>query len=571
MFTSEIKQNKVEADRIYFLDNLRTFMIFLVVLIHAGGVYENRGNWALFWIVDDPATNSLSDILFSIIDIFVMPVIFFISGYMIPISLKNKSGYQFLKSKIKRLMIPWLIAVLTLIPLYKLIYLYSRGLPQEPWTTYFHWNCGIWSQNWLWFLPVLFLFNLIYIPLSRTNLPSAKISIKFVIIAIFIISFLNSLTMDAFGLRGFTKTTLINFQNERLLIYFMVFLLGSLCFKQKTLTSKPKNSKLYPVVLLTTWIPITLYCFFNMKSSLITNNIVYSEAIDTLLLWSSLSLSLLCSLYLLVKTFSRYFDKPGKLWSEFNKNSYFVYITHVVVMGLIALPLLNIQMASFLKHLVLTVATYVTCNMIISGYRDVTTRVKTNISIISILRKERKMKPTTTSIIVIALVIFTGCSKNEDSNAEIKPPHVSLQVAALQGNTQIIRQHIDAGSDLDVKDEYGSTPLIIATTFGKTETAKILIEGGADLGITNNEGATPLHIAAFFCRTEIVKALIDNGADKNILNKSRSTALETVSRPFEDVKGVYDNIEKAFKPLGLRLDHERIRRTRPEIAQMLSN
>jgi fucose 4-O-acetylase-like acetyltransferase len=85
MLTPEIKQKHVETNRVYFLDNRRTFMIFLVVLIHAGGVYESRGNWALFWIVDDPSTNGLSDILFSIIDIFVMPTIFFISGYMTPI------------------------------------------------------------------------------------------------------------------------------------------------------------------------------------------------------------------------------------------------------------------------------------------------------------------------------------------------------------------------------------------------------------------------------------------------------------------------------------------------------
>ena len=40
MFTPEIEQNAVKANRIYFLDNLRTFMIFLVVLIHAGGVMK---------------------------------------------------------------------------------------------------------------------------------------------------------------------------------------------------------------------------------------------------------------------------------------------------------------------------------------------------------------------------------------------------------------------------------------------------------------------------------------------------------------------------------------------------
>ncbi len=74
------EKGTIAGNRIYFLDNLRTFMIFLVVLIHAGGVYESSGIWAFFWIVDDPSTNNLAGILFLILDIFVMPTIFLISG-----------------------------------------------------------------------------------------------------------------------------------------------------------------------------------------------------------------------------------------------------------------------------------------------------------------------------------------------------------------------------------------------------------------------------------------------------------------------------------------------------------
>ncbi len=116
MFTSEKGQDAIKGNRIYFLDNLRTFMIFLVVFVHAGWVYESSGIGAFFWIVDDPSTNNLSGILNLIMDIFVMPTIFFISGFFAPLSMKNKKGWAFLKSKFKRLIIPWVIAVLTLIP-----------------------------------------------------------------------------------------------------------------------------------------------------------------------------------------------------------------------------------------------------------------------------------------------------------------------------------------------------------------------------------------------------------------------------------------------------------------------
>jgi CubicO group peptidase (beta-lactamase class C family) len=142
-------------------------------------------------------------------------------------------------------------------------------------------------------------------------------------------------------------------------------------------------------------------------------------------------------------------------------------------------------------------------------------------------------------------------------------------MAALQGNIGAIRQHIKAGSNLNEKDAYGSTPLIIAATFGKTEAARALIEAGADMTIRDNYGSTPLHLAALFCRTEIVKALLDKGANKYLRNNSGSTALDIVSAPFDDDKGIYDQLGAALGPLGLKLDYEQMKMTRPRIAEML--
>ncbi|MFC2156702.1 ankyrin repeat domain-containing protein [Acidobacteriota bacterium] len=174
------------------------------------------------------------------------------------------------------------------------------------------------------------------------------------------------------------------------------------------------------------------------------------------------------------------------------------------------------------------------------------------------------MKTLTTGILIVSLLMAAGCTKQESP-----APRVSLHAAAVQGNIDVIQQHIKAGSDLNKKDAYGSTPLIIAITFDKTDVARALVEAGADMSVTNNEGATPLHIAAFFCRSEIVQALLDEGADKNIKNSTGKTALETVAGPFDDVKGIYDAIGKGLAPLGLNFDYERIKKTRPKIAEML--
>jgi len=207
-----------------WMDNLRTIIIFLVVLYHAGGVYESSGIWAFFWLVDDPATNDLVGILNIVLDIFMMPTLFFISGYLAPASVQSRDGWAFLKSRFRRLVIPWLVAVLTLIPLYKVIFLYSRNLPQEHWTTYFHITNPN-SQNWLWFLPVLFTFSILYLIFTKVNTRIPNISLKGAVIGIFMVAFVYSFFIGGIlGFRSWTLTPLIDFENERLLVNFMIFL-----------------------------------------------------------------------------------------------------------------------------------------------------------------------------------------------------------------------------------------------------------------------------------------------------------------------------------------------------------
>lgn len=147
---------------------------------------------------------------------------------------------------------------------------------------------------------------------------------------------------------------------------------------------------------------------------------------------------------------------------------------------------------------------------------------------------------------------------------------MDIHTAVVSGNIEAVRQHIAAGSDLNVKDPFGgSSPLISAAVFGKTDIAKVLIDAGANLNIQNNDGSTALHCAAFFCRPEIVKLLLDKKADKSIKNKYNATAYENVSGSFQEMKPAYDMIVNALSPMGLKLDYAYVEKTRPEIAAML--
>lgn len=371
------EKNTGKEGRLPFLDNLRTFIIFGVVCFHCGWVYESSGVLSSVWIVDDPSKSNMAGLINLVLDMFMMPIMFFISGYFAPLSLKTKkNGLAFLVSRFKRLMVPWVFAVLMLIPLYKVIFLYSRGLPQENPLSYFHFSGGILiNQGWLWFLPVLFLFDLLYFMLTRIPPMGVKIGLKGAVLSVFLIGFIYSFCMSWFAYYGWTKTILLDFQNERLLIYFMAFLIGSLCFKLEVFSTKPVRKKLFYFLCATLWIPMNVYIVFLINLVLNPGNFIISGFVDVTLVWLGFHLSLLGLVYVVINSFRYYLNKSGKITQRLNTYSFGVYIVHFIIMGGIALCLLKTTMPSSAKYALLSVSTYLASNMIMLLVKEVKRRV----------------------------------------------------------------------------------------------------------------------------------------------------------------------------------------------------
>ena len=180
----------------------------------------------------------------------------------------------------------------------------------------------------------------------------------------------------------------------------------------------------------------------------------------------------------------------------------------------------------------------------------------------------------TNSLKMLMLVmVLSACGQSTESNSDSnkpKAPKIDLHAVTISGNLDAVKQHIAAGSDLNVADPFGgSSPLITAALFGKTEIAKALIDAGADINFTNKEGSTALITASFFGREDIVKLLLEKGADKTIVNQYGSTAMASVTAPFEDVKGVYQMMETQLGPMGLSIDYAKLEASRPVIAELL--
>ena len=118
----------------------------------------------------------------------------------------------------------------------------------------------------------------------------------------------------------------------------------------------------------------------------------------------------------------------------------------------------------------------------------------------------------------IAAVVLVGCG-----------PSMSIHDAARDGNIEVVKQHLAAGTDVNAKDENSWTPLHSAAFKGHKEIAELLIAKSASVNAKNGFGLTPLHSAAASGRKEIVELLIAKGADVNAKDEDGETPLDATS------------------------------------------
>jgi ankyrin repeat protein len=117
-----------------------------------------------------------------------------------------------------------------------------------------------------------------------------------------------------------------------------------------------------------------------------------------------------------------------------------------------------------------------------------------------------------------------------DAGAEVEDRdeegRTALHVAALAGSPQIISLLVDAGADLSAMTETDEmSALMIAISEGNDPSFDVLLELGADPNQADANGFTPLMVAAQFGQWQMVEALIHRGAKIDAKTLRGSTAL----------------------------------------------
>jgi len=101
----------------------------------------------------------------------------------------------------------------------------------------------------------------------------------------------------------------------------------------------------------------------------------------------------------------------------------------------------------------------------------------------------------------------------------------ALSDAAINGQTDLIRQLLEKGGKIETKNKNSCTALHSAAVYGKTDVIRLLLEKGAKIEAKGKNDATPLHYAASYGQIEAMKFLLEKGAKIEALEKWKNTPL----------------------------------------------
>ena len=161
----------IGRDRLFYIDDVRSLAIFLVVLLHASVTYSGLGGWYLIENKSD-SLDPLSLIAFGLFNSFTqawfMGILFFFAGFFAADALARKGGARFVRDRLLRLGIPLAGYVLVINPLM----MYFLAYPEECRKAggffslyvfrYLGSGMALGSTGPLWFAETLLAFSLAY-------------------------------------------------------------------------------------------------------------------------------------------------------------------------------------------------------------------------------------------------------------------------------------------------------------------------------------------------------------------------------------------------------------------------
>lgn len=131
--------------------------------------------------------------------------------------------------------------------------------------------------------------------------------------------------------------------------------------------------------------------------------------------------------------------------------------------------------------------------------------------------------------------IISALNAGANINARDEYNNTAIILALEAENVAVLNALLDEDIDFDSQNNKGNNALLTAAGTCTPEIIDALIQRTSDINTTNMRGDTALMIAAGVNSTEVVRQLIDAGADVNAKNVTGSTAL-IIAAAFNDAE-----------------------------------
>jgi uncharacterized protein len=126
--------------------------------------------------------------------------------------------------------------------------------------------------------------------------------------------------------------------------------------------------------------------------------------------------------------------------------------------------------------------------------------------------------------------------------------YTGFHAAAARGEVDAIKRFVREGRDINARDPFGRTPLMVAAFFKDLKAALALIKGGADLNLLEKDVYDALTISSVLNDLDMVKLLIKHGANAKLVTSPYDGTALIASTHLGHV-GVVRELIKAGAPL----------------------
>ena len=379
-------ENKKSENGTYYISNIRSTIVILVILLHAALSYSRvTDSW---WFIVDPSKTVIADILSGILDAILMPILFFISGYFSLPSLNKSTKKQFLKKKVKNIYFPWLTGILFLNPVLVLIINHTHGndlyvsfcsilkyynnfitIPNHIIQDRSH-SSLYFSHYHLWYLSLLFYFFVVFSLFQNTKQKIINIKSGSMLPTLFTLVMVSSVSFTLFYYffeNNWFVLSIIQFQFSRIISYIAFFITGIHFYRSNYLADK-KLLK-YPFIHLLSATALSIV-YLSAYEYVAKNNQIAINFIYAVCRYS------LCVYFLVVclSLGKKYFNNATTTNRILNRYSFGVYLVHLNIVLVSAYLFRYFDTIPSLLKLCLTFL----CSSAVSYFLVITyTRIKT--------------------------------------------------------------------------------------------------------------------------------------------------------------------------------------------------